>query len=415
MSLINKLDLISKDRKLMKIDGMRIATISTLAMLMFPANALALDARDFADKLSATFANLGAFEITFGNAVAEGDTITLSGWDIAGLNNGRGQEILDGTVVFEGVEETAEGGYTATQAVFNDIDYSDEGARIELRNMVASGIKVFADPKADILNSMQLYSAINAGPFKLTIDGDEVVSVASISSTSIANDDNSEFTGGYLVTGIHGDLSKVDDSDIEEMMAVLDISEINASMSGAFSWRVGDGKMVIDDSTISIENIGQISMSVDLLGYTLELVQKLQNASKEIQNLDPSSNEAELKSMQLMMSMVAELSLNGMAIRFDDDSLTNKMLAFAAEEEGLSLKGMISEIASVIPEVFASLDIPELQEEVSAAIITFLKDPRNIEIKASPTEPVPFLALMAASQNPSIANDLLNISVTANQ
>lgn len=396
--------------------GLKLLGVTAIAALMLPVSALALDARDFADKLSATLRTAGGFEINFTEVSSEGDSITLGGWDIPSLpQNGAAEKILAGAITFTGVIETAEGGYEAAFANFDDVDIIEEGIRLEIRNLRATGIELFSDPTASILNTMLLYKGILAGPITASMDGKEFFSVADITSGFEANEDKTEFTGSYAITGIYGDVSEVDDAELEEMFEVFELSEINASMRGEYFWRIEDGAMSFNDSIISIEDVGSLSFDVGLLGYTLDLVQQLQDANQGMLGIDPTSAEAELKSIQLLMSMVAGLSLTDAAIRFDDDSVTNKVLDFIAEEEGLSRKGLISSIVGILPEMVGPLGIPDLQAKISDALVTFLLDPQNIEISATPAEPVPFLALMAVSQNPSIANELLNIDVKANQ
>lgn len=396
--------------------GLKLLGVSAIAALMLPASALALDARDFADKLSATLRTAAGFEINFTEASSEGDSITLGGWDIPSLpQRGAAEKILAGAITFTGVIETAEGGYEADFANFDDVDITEEGVRLEIRNLRATGIELFADPTASILNTMVLYKGIHSGPITASMEGKEFFSIANITSDFESNEDKTEFSGGYAITGIYGDISEVDDRELEEMFEVLELSEINASMTGEYFWQLEDGAMSFNDSIITIEDVGSLSFDVGLLGYTLDLVQQLQNANQGMLGIDPTSAEAELKSMQIMMSMVAGLSLTDASIRLDDHSATNKVLDFIGEEEGLSRKGLISSIVGILPEMVGPLGMPELQAQISDAVVKFLLDPQNIEISATPAEPVPFLALMAVSQNPSIANELLNIEVKANQ
>ncbi len=156
-------------------------------------------------------------------------------------------------------------------------------------------------------------------------------------------------------------------------------------------------------------------INADILGYTLELAQSLQEQGKAMQEMDATSSQAEMAGMQLLMSMAAQLSVSGISIRFNDDSVTNNVLEFMAADQGVSRKGFVTMALSILPAILGPLGMPALQEQVIDAATGFLTNPGNIEIKAEPAEPVPFMALFAATQNPSIANDLLNISVTANQ
>ncbi len=399
----------------MKLLASRIVGAVAIATMMLPSSAIAQEARDFADKLSATFKSYSTLEINFGSAVADGDNIILSDWDIEGVGGSRAEKILDGTVTFEGVQASADGGYTAERAVFNDIDFTDDGIRLEARNVIASNIEIFADPDADILNTMKLYQGLSAGPIKVSFDDREVFRIDSIVSNSVINDDRSEYIGNYAITGIYGDLSQIDDNDMDDALNMFDLTEINASMSGDMAWVIDTGLLSVIDSSVAIEGVGELIINADILGYTLELAQSLQEQGKAMQEMDATSSQAEMAGMQLLMSMAAQLSVSGISIRFNDDSVTNNVLEFMAADQGVSRKGFVTMALSILPAILGPLGMPALQEQVIDAATGFLTNPGNIEIKAEPAEPVPFMALFAATQNPSIANDLLNISVTANQ
>jgi len=396
----------------MKLLASRIIGAVAIAAIMLPSSTIAQEARDFADKLSATLKSYATLEINFGSAVADGNNIILSDWDIEG---GRIAKILDGTVTFEGVQATANGGYTAERAVFNDIDFSDDGVRLEVRNVMASNIEIFADPDVDILSTMMLYQGVSAGPVKVSFEESEVFRIDSIVSNSVINDERSEFAGNYAITGIYGDLSQIDDSDMDDALNMFDLTEINASMSGDMAWVIDTGLLSITDSSFAIDGVGELVINADILGYTLELARSVQEQGKAMQEMDATSSQAEMAGMQLLMSMAAQLSVSDMSIRFNDDSVTNNVLEFMAADQGVSRKGFVTMALSILPSVLGPLGMPALQEQIIDAATSFLTKPGNIEIKAEPAEPVPFMALFAAAQNPSIANDLLNISVTANQ
>ncbi len=399
----------------MNIFASRIVGAVAVAAMMLPSSVMAQEARDFADKLSATLKSYSTLEIKFGSAIADGNNIILSDWDIEGIDGSRTAKILDGMVTFEGVQETANGGYTAEQAVFNDIDFTDDGIRLEIRNVIASDIEIFADPDANILNSMMLYQGLSAGPVKVSFEEREVFRIDSIVSNSVINDERSEFVGNYAITGIYGDLSQIDDSDMDDALNMFDLTEINASMSGDMAWVIDTGLLSVIDSSINIDGVGELIINADILGYTLELARSMQEQGKAMQEMDATSSQAEMAGMQLLMSMAGQLSVSGISIRFNDDSVTNNVLEFMAADQGVSRKGFVSMALSILPSVLGPLGMPNLQEQVINAATSFLTNPGNIEIKAEPVEPVPFMALFAATQNPSIANDLLNISVTANQ
>lgn len=397
----------------MKHFASKIIGASCVAALMLPTSALALDAREFADSLSATLGSAGSFKIIFVDAALDGNNVVLSGLDVSDLPNDMDDKVLQTSVTFTNVVETADGGYTADQALFENLDIDKDGVHLTVSDMSIDDIRIFADSATNAMHMMRLYSGIQVGETTVAMDGQNVFSIDAISITSDWNGDETKVDSNYLVSGIYGDLSKIDDSDAEEILGMLDLTEINATIQGRSSWDVSAGVFSVPESSITIDNIGRLNIGMDLAGYTEAFVQKTQDLSRQMTAAGPEAADA--MGMQLLLSMAADLSFGSLNIRFDDDSVTNKIMDFIGEEEGLSRKGMISTIAQILPAMMGQMEMPVLAEEVTDAVLSFLRDPQSIEIDASPSEPIPFMALMAVAQNPSIAKDMLNLSVTANQ
>ena len=175
----------------MKLNKTLFATITILGSLALPVSALALDARDFADKLSATLSTSSAMEINFNSAVADGDTITLSDWSIPAAE-GRAKDMLNTPIIFIGVSETSDGGYTAKSATFDDIDYTDDGINIKLNNIVVSDIFISAEPSENLLDTMMFYRGLSAGPFVVSAEESEVFKIDRFSATNNSNADQTE-------------------------------------------------------------------------------------------------------------------------------------------------------------------------------------------------------------------------------
>ena len=381
--------------------------------LMLPTSALALDARNFADQLTQTLNSLASITVNFADARVDGDNVIIGGItldDVPGKD--AESKLLETSITFTNVLETAEG-YTANSALFENLDIDKDGIHLVVNDVSIENIKLFSDSATNVLHLMRFYEAINVGNISVAVAGEDVFSIDSMGMTALMNDDNSVMESNYLVSGIYGDISKIDDEEAVEIFGMLGLTELNASMDGHSTWSIEEGIFSMPQSSITVENIGRLNIGMDLAGYTLAFVQKTQDMSKAMAGAD--SDEAEMMGMQMLMAMAADLSFGSLNIRFDDDSLTYNVMDFIAEEEGLSRKGMISTIAQILPAVLGELEIPELQAEITDAVLTFLRDPQSIEIDASPAEPVPFMALMAVAQNPSIAKSMLNLSVSANQ
>ncbi|TIQ76407.1 MAG: hypothetical protein E5X44_33155, partial [Mesorhizobium sp.] len=117
-----------------------------------------------------------------------------------------------------------------------------------------------------------------------------------------------------------------------------------------------------------------------------------------------------------MLGVLQQLSFNSASIRFDDDSLTNKVLDYVGKQQGMSGKDVANQAKAVVPFGMAQLNNPELTAQVSAAVGKYLDDPQSIEILAKPPAAVPFALIMAgAMSNPTDLTKTLGVTVKANE
>src|SRR5690606_28780725 len=122
----------------------RTALAAAALLALGTHSASAQDATAFADRLVETSRLMG-LAVSYGSATAEGDTITVS--DFTFTIPGEDPTEVPGDVIFEGVVETEDGGFTAERATIADIEYTDEeeGISLSLANIAAEGIVLPAE------------------------------------------------------------------------------------------------------------------------------------------------------------------------------------------------------------------------------------------------------------------------------
>ncbi len=98
------------------------------------------------------------------------------------------------------------------------------------------------------------------------------------------------------------------------------------------------------------------------------------------------------------------------------DSLTGKVLDYVARQQGMKAKDIANQAKAIVPFGMAQLNNPELTKQVTAAVSTYLDNPKSIEIAARPASPVPFALIMAgAMSNPQDLTKTLGVGVKANE
>lgn len=67
---------------------------------------------------------------------------------------------------------------------------------------------------------------------------------------------------------------------------------------------------------------------------------------------------------------------NSASIRFDDASITQKALDYAGSRQGVTGSELAQPLKALVQILMAQLNMPELQNQVSAAVSTCLTDRR---------------------------------------
>ncbi len=393
----------------------QVATLSTLITLSLSTSAFAIDVQDFSNKLSATLELMSSTKISFNNVEQKGNDIIITGIDIPTIKGEPVDILEDLEIIFENVKENKNGSYSAKNAQFRNIDYSDDGINIKVNDIVFSDILISADPMDNIVETMMIYKEFSAGPLIISKDEIKYFEIESFFFKNKPNSDKSVFMSNFEVNGIYSDLSKIEEEEARVGLAAIGLNEIDGQIKGSSSWSLNDGRSVIDELSIDFKNIGRLNITIDLVGYTLAVAEKMYKTQQEMIEIDPTSPEYEAKSMEMLMSIAAQLSFNEFSIRFDDDGISNKAIDLIAAQQGANREQFIAGLVMMAPAFLAEFNMPELQAQVSKALSTYLNDPNNIEIKAAPTNPTPIMAFVALANNPPALLELLNLDINANQ
>jgi hypothetical protein len=111
-----------------------------------------------------------------------------------------------------------------------------------------------------------------------------------------------------------------------------------------------------------------------------------------------------------------QLTLNSVSIRFDDASLTAKLLDLAAQKMGQPKEALINQYKGMLPVMAAQLQDPEFVTMLSNAVNAYLDNPKNIEIRTESAAPIPFAQIMATGMaQPQALIKTLGVQVIANQ
>ncbi len=182
---------------------------------------------------------------------------------------------------------------------------------------------------------------------------------------------------------------------------------------------IGGGDLVFD---VNASGVGKIIN--DLQGGSIEASVRLESLGvlKVSAGFDGMSQalRAELKSPALpkwttLEPLLAPVTINGLSARFEDQSLTRKVMNSFTAQRGLDEPALIANAASAVQLGQTDLRMQIFNDQLNAAVRAFLADPRSLAIRTQPAEPIElgrFLARLAT--DPGSVVPMLNPTIWAN-
>ncbi len=384
--------------------------LSGVAFLTLAGSAFALDGQDLLKKINAAYTLQGGTLAAEGVDV-DGTTVTLKN---ASFKPNSGEAMPIGEITLTGVEEDEDGGYYIEEAAFPDINTTNDGATLTATELSLGGISIPADPKGEGLDSMLLYESAHTGPIKVVKDGAEVFSLGGSDVNLTLREDESGFDFDGAFKSLKADLTKASDPQSKEAIEKLALQHINGDITMKGAWDLAPGTIDVSEFAFDFTNVGKLNLAFKISGYTMPFVKSLQEAAKQAE-ANANKEEAQQALGLSMLGLLQQLSFEGAQIRFDDASITKRALDYAGSQQNMSGKQMADSLKAMTPIMLAQLNIPELQNAISAAVNTFLDDPKSLTVSAAPAKPVPFPMIMGAAMGaPNTLPQVLGVKVSAN-
>jgi hypothetical protein len=384
--------------------------LSTFLLTASLSLAHAQDTTAVADRLKALLANQGV-DLAWTGISGDASSMVMEG---VSLKPAAEKDPLPiGNVTLEGVTEK-DGGFAIETVSTQAFSHTEDGISLNISPFIMHELTLPAEGGSDPIASLMMYKSAELENMTVKA-GDKTAFTMdnfSVEITPPADGKAMEFSG--TAEKFTGDLTLVDDPKSKEVINALGYQNISGSMEVAGSWQPSDGKMELSQYDITVDNAGTFGMTFDLSGYTMDFVKSLQEMQKKMA-AQPEGADKSAESMA-MLGLLQQLTFNSASIRFDDDSLTNKVLDYVGKQQGMSGKDIANQAKAIVPFGMAQLNNPELTAQVTAAVSAYLDSPKSIEISAEPASPVPFALIMAgAMANPADLTKTLGVTVNANE
>jgi hypothetical protein len=260
-------------------------------------------------------------------------------------------------------------------------------------------------PQQAFRASMSIARKITSGEIKVTADGQTFAAQGVESSWD-----------GDPVTGAGKSTMSVKDIVIPEaaiammdpsgQMKALGYSDLTFNISGDGEFSVTDSSFGMSgNATFSGKDMAGLSFSYGASDIPMAVMTELQAAQKTGRQPD----------FNMLMPQLMNVSLSKLQVRFEDASITKKVLPILAKMQGMDEAAMVANAGAMMQIGLMHLKSQAFTDQVVGAVNTFLKDPKSITVSLKPAAPVKVQQLMTLDPtNPGAAIDLLGVSVSAN-
>jgi hypothetical protein len=383
------------------------------ALCAFSGPALALDGQDLLNKINASFAG-GGTAIKADSVEVDGEDVVLKNVTLEINGEKTDKPLTLAELTLQGVTEEDGGAYYIERVDFPEVDVKEEKSSFSVKELYLAGVYVPGDTNAEGIDSLMFYEEAHSGPIDVTVDGKSVFTMAEATGTMGLSEDEKTITFEGSASGVKADLSSVEDPKAKEAIQALGLTTLDGGFTTSGSWEVETGTIAVEDYSIDFANIGKLSMSFGISGYTLDLVKQMQEQAKAMQ-AQPQNEQAQQAAGLAMLGLIQQLSLIDAKIRFEDAGITKRGLDYAGKSQGTDGAQMGQMVKAMVPMLLAQAKLGALQNEVSAAVNTYVDDPKALTIVAAPANPVAFPMIMGAAMGaPETIPALIGVKVTAN-
>lgn len=389
--------------------GLRLLCATSVLSLTVASSAFAFDGNDVAERLKAIYAKQGA-EITFEKVETDGSDVVLKGMKVSPADGKAPLNI--GDLSLSDVTETDTGGFHVESLTMPDSTYPVDKGNVKVSGIEVQGLVIPALEAADPIHQFMSYDSATVEHIEVTVNDKKFIEIEDASATMSPFTKDAPVNFTSTLDSVKIDAKSLGDPKTTEALTALGYDTISGKMDITGSWTMADGQLKADKMDLTMDDGGVLGMTFDISGYTPEFIKGLQEATADAAKTDKPDEAAGLA----MLGLVQQLNFNGASIRFDDASLTNRLLDYFAKQQGAERKDLVAQIKMILPMAAAQLQNAKIAEQVGVAANDYLDNPKSLEIRAAPEKPVPFAILAATGYaQPTALLETLNVSITANK
>lgn len=377
-----------------------------LACLAAPAQAFDPTGNPVADALLGTLEAAGGRDLRVGTIEDDGASVVVSDFAATLDLDGETTEVAAAALAFSNPVVGPDGRLAADAIAVEGLSVT-AGESVVAASRAALTTVLFADPealKARDSAPAELFGYRRAEFTGITIASEGEGSVPVRRMVSELDDfvDGLPRKGRFEVEGIEIASDEIEDEQARETLQSLGYETLTLSMTASGAWDEENARAVLDPLEISGEGIGRLTIEATLGGVTREIVEDLKRST-------PGGGGEAAAALQT-------LTLEGLNLRFDNDTLADRLIDRQAAEANLDRDTFVDRLSQSLPQILALIGSPDFEAELAATLQSFLEEPESLEISAEPPQPLDMNQLIGAFVvNRAMLPALLGLEVTANE
>lgn len=327
---------------------------------------------------------------------------------------GEATQLPVGTITLTDIKEDA-GNFVAGTATLPNYTTTQEGLTLSMTGIGFTNLRLPPQDSTDPIASFLMYETADMESLSVKMGDKQAFAMDRLHFEVEPPVDGNPMAFSGAADKFSADLSLVEDADTRKLIEALGLVDLNGTFDLAGYWQPTDGRLAIEQYNVSVDNAGTLGLSFDFGGYTPAFIKSMQDLQKTMAAA-PEGSDTSAQGLA-MLGLMQQLNFHSASIRFDDASLTGKILAYLADQQKIKPADVANQAKAILPFMMAQLNDADLTAQVTGAVNTYLGDPKSIEVSAEPENPVPFAVIMAGAmaQSPKDLVKVLGVSVTANE
>lgn len=343
---------------------------------------------------------------------AKDGTITIRGLTTEVEESKAAGRKLEGTLTVEkitlsGISQNAGGLFEVTEATFSNVIFMADGEEetssalrlpeVKLARLLLGPGSTPADTSAWILPVPVQAESFTTSKGMLS-SGGVSLEIGSISASFTRDPESGVGRTDLRVEDMHYPASAIRRSDpTGVVLSLFGGGDLIFDLAGTAMLGPEGG---VFETSLTVRSLGVLQMTGTLAGRSPSV---LASAAAALQS-----------DVDIPAPVTSPLMLSSISVRYEDLSLTGKLLALLAKDLGVSREALISNATAAVE---ASLGTAQesLPAQITEAVAAYLADPKSFTISTQPEQPVPIKAFIDnAAAGPAALLSRYPASITVN-